>query len=240
MAITISNAAAKVVNLAGGIVAEGFDVAGGYFVIDALANIPSYANQTGQLCFCTGDSKFYQYNGSSWEEVKLVTTKTSELIDDIGLAKNADLAELQSQINSYEMDTTKTFEDLTILVTNHIDANNNPHAVTKKQIGLENVDNTADIDKPVSMATQEAINMHAFDTDNPHMVDKVHVGLGKVNNTSDLNKPISKATQRAIDDLNNIDYSFVAFDTSWIIPESAESRSIVDIAMVDYARVGYI
>jgi hypothetical protein len=98
MALTISNAAAKVVNLAGGIVAEGFDVAGGYFVIDALSNIPSYANQTGQLCFCTGDSKFYQYNGSSWEEVKLVTTKTSELTDDIGLAKNADLAELRSQV----------------------------------------------------------------------------------------------------------------------------------------------
>ena len=125
----------------------------------------------GSLCYCQAEDKFYQYNGSAWEEVKLVTTKTSELTDDIGFAKNADLAELQR-------DTTKTFEDLTILVTNHIDAINNPHAVTKKQIGLENVDNTADIDKPISIATQEAINMHVFDTDNPHMVNKVHVGLG--------------------------------------------------------------
>jgi len=34
----------------------------------------------------------------------------------------------------------------------------NPHSVTKAQIGLENVDNTGDMDKPVSTATQAAIN----------------------------------------------------------------------------------
>ena len=105
MAITISNAAAKVVNLAGGIVAEGFDVAGGYFVIDALANIPLYANQTGQLCFCTGDSKFYQYNGSSWEESKLnreAPTKTSELTNDSDFATNGAVADAIAAIPEIE------------------------------------------------------------------------------------------------------------------------------------------
>lgn len=33
----------------------------------------------------------------------------------------------------------------------------NPHQVTKEQVGLGNVDNTADLDKPVSNATQSAI-----------------------------------------------------------------------------------
>ena len=33
----------------------------------------------------------------------------------------------------------------------------NPHQVTKEQVGLANVDNTADLDKPVSNATQSAI-----------------------------------------------------------------------------------
>lgn len=33
----------------------------------------------------------------------------------------------------------------------------NPHSVTKAQVGLGNVDNTADVDKPVSHATQSAI-----------------------------------------------------------------------------------
>lgn len=35
---------------------------------------------------------------------------------------------------------------------------NNPHSVTKNQIGLGNVDNTSDADKPISTATQTALN----------------------------------------------------------------------------------
>lgn len=34
----------------------------------------------------------------------------------------------------------------------------NPHKVTKSQIGLENVDNTSDMDKPISTAMQTALN----------------------------------------------------------------------------------
>ena len=39
----------------------------------------------------------------------------------------------------------------------HIADKNNPHNVTKAQVGLGNVDNTADIDKPVSNAVKSAI-----------------------------------------------------------------------------------
>lgn len=39
----------------------------------------------------------------------------------------------------------------------HIANKNNPHDVTKEQVGLGNVDNTADVDKPVSDATKSAI-----------------------------------------------------------------------------------
>jgi len=37
----------------------------------------------------------------------------------------------------------------------------NPHGVTKTQIGLGNVDNTADLAKPVSDAVQDALNLKA-------------------------------------------------------------------------------
>lgn len=40
----------------------------------------------------------------------------------------------------------------------HVGNKNNPHQVTKAQIGLENVDNTSDTDKPISTATLEALN----------------------------------------------------------------------------------
>lgn len=42
-------------------------------------------------------------------------------------------------------------------VTSHISDKQNPHEVTKAQIGLSNVNNTADIDKPISTAQAAAI-----------------------------------------------------------------------------------
>lgn len=40
----------------------------------------------------------------------------------------------------------------------HISNINNPHKVTKEQVGLGNVDNTSDLDKPISKATQAALD----------------------------------------------------------------------------------
>ena len=40
----------------------------------------------------------------------------------------------------------------------HINNRTNPHRVTKEQIGLDQVDNTSDADKPISNATQTALN----------------------------------------------------------------------------------
>ena len=44
-------------------------------------------------------------------------------------------------------------------VTNHINNTQNPHNVTKTQVGLSNVDNTSDIDKPISTAVQSALDL---------------------------------------------------------------------------------
>jgi hypothetical protein len=40
----------------------------------------------------------------------------------------------------------------------HTSATNNPHSVTAAQVGLGNVNNTSDADKPISTATQTALN----------------------------------------------------------------------------------
>jgi hypothetical protein len=44
----------------------------------------------------------------------------------------------------------------------HISRTDNPHQVTKDQIGLGSVDNTSDIDKPISTAVQAALDNKAF------------------------------------------------------------------------------
>ena len=43
-------------------------------------------------------------------------------------------------------------------LTAHINNKSNPHGVTKAQVGLGNVDNTSDANKPISTATQNALN----------------------------------------------------------------------------------
>lgn len=43
-------------------------------------------------------------------------------------------------------------------IVDHITDTDNPHAVTKEQIGLGNVDNTSDLEKPISDATQAALD----------------------------------------------------------------------------------
>ncbi len=84
-------------------------------------------------------------------------------------------------------------------LSDHTGDTNNPHGVTKAQVGLGAVDNTADAAKPVSAAQQAAIDAHANSTSNPHGVTKSDVGLANAENTSDANKPVSTAQQAAID-----------------------------------------
>ena len=43
-------------------------------------------------------------------------------------------------------------------IDTHISATNNPHSVTQTQVGLSAVDNTSDMDKPISIATQNALD----------------------------------------------------------------------------------
>lgn len=50
------------------------------------------------------------------------------------------------------------YESKNANIQNHIASTSNPHGVTKSQVGLGNVDNTSDISKPISTATQAALN----------------------------------------------------------------------------------
>lgn len=77
-------------------------------------------------------------------------------------------------------------------VDSHIGNKANPHEVTKAQVGLGNVNNTSDADKPVSTAQATAIaeakaagtlaqtnlTTHLQDKSNPHQVTRDQLGMG--------------------------------------------------------------
>lgn len=75
--------------------------------------------------------------------------------------------------------------------------------LTSADVGLGNVDNTADAAKPVSTAQQTALDAKAplaspAFTGTVTGISKSMVGLGNVDNTADADKPISSATTAAL------------------------------------------
>ena len=50
-------------------------------------------------------------------------------------------------------------------VSGHADRKDNPHEVTKAQVGLDRVDNTNDSEKPISVATQKALDDKVDDSE---------------------------------------------------------------------------
>ena len=78
----------------------------------------------------------------------------------------ADVAEQLSATNQPIVDTGNYFSaDNTNAALQELGAHkastSNPHGVTKAQVGLGSVDNTSDANKPVSTATQTALNLKA-------------------------------------------------------------------------------
>nr|UVX82859.1 MAG: chaperone of endosialidase [Bacteriophage sp.] len=106
-------------------------------------------------------------------------------------AINALRTELKTYVDDLIADTGSDVTALETKVNNHIANKSNPHTVTKTQVGLGNVNNTSDADKPVSTAqataiadakaagttAQTSINRHAGRKDNPHTVIRAQLGL---------------------------------------------------------------
>lgn len=106
-------------------------------------------------------------------------------------AINALRTELKTYVDDLIADTGSDVTALETKVNNHIANKSNPHTVTKTQVGLGNVNNTSDANKPVSTAqataiadakaagttAQTSINSHAGRKNNPHTVTRAQLGL---------------------------------------------------------------
>lgn len=111
-------------------------------------------------------------------------------------AINSLRTELKTYVDGLIADKGSDITALETKVNNHIANKSNPHTVTKAQVGLGNVNNTSDADKPVSTAqaaaiadakaagtaAQTAINNHAGLRNNPHVVTRAQLGLAITDN----------------------------------------------------------
>ena len=81
----------------------------------------------------------------------------STLLAGLSTATNAVITASDTILSALGKLQKQVSDNLTALV-NHTGNTNNPHSVTKTQVGLSNVDNTSDLNKPISTATQTALN----------------------------------------------------------------------------------
>lgn len=99
---------------------------------------------------------------------------TSDLAKPVSLAVQAIFDSLDEELEIKFNDVSDDIDSVDSKIDNHIKDKLNPHSVTKSQIGLGNVNNTSDVNKPISTATQNALN---------NKVDKV---TGKGLSTNDF------------------------------------------------------
>jgi len=171
--------------------------AAGLLNIEDLSNVTITSVSSGQVL---------KWNGSAWVNAEDVAGTTINSLDDIGdvnitTVQNGDLLKWNGSawVNAggYALLASPTFTGTV-------------SGITKTMVGLGNVDDTSDADKPVSTAAQTALDLKAplaspTFTGTVSGITKTMVGLNNVNNTSDANKPISNSTQTALDLKANLD-----------------------------------
>lgn len=110
-------------------------------------------------------------------------------IGELGLETDTNKLKAGNGINRWDDLSYLTSDAAGDSIVTSVNTRNGDVILTANDVGLANVDNTDDLAKPISTATQAK-----FDS-----LTKNDVGLGAVDNTSDADKPISDATQAALD-----------------------------------------
>lgn len=128
---------------------------------DLLANRPAFG-VAHRFFFATDNQKLYYDTGTAWIE----QTAASAAHAASHASGGGDAVTLaQSQVTNLTADLAGK-EAANANIQAHVASTANPHAVTKAQLGLANADNTSDMAKPVSTATQTALNGKVATTGN--------------------------------------------------------------------------
>ncbi|MCG8484800.1 MAG: hypothetical protein MJA31_15915, partial [Clostridia bacterium] len=136
--------------------------------IEADAEVNNISNANAADLTDGGDSTLH-YHSSDRNRTNHTGTQLAATISDFTTAvRGTVLAGLSTANNAIIIasDTVlsalgklqKQISDNLSMLTNHTSNASNPHSVTKSQVGLENVDNTSDKNKPISTATQTTLN----------------------------------------------------------------------------------
>ncbi len=205
----------------------------GYEEYTSLATFPP-TGEDAVIYLAIDTNKIYRWNGMTYiqmspSEVTSVNTKVGAVVlakADIGLGQVDNTSDLNKPISTATQDALDDLDDRIILVEDHVTDIDNPHSVTKTQLGLENVDNTSDLNKPISTATQTALDL-----------------ITDVNWTGDYNNGVTYtvgdgvmfngASFRMITAIGAAGYNPVAYPANWLQVTDYVSANDIGLENVD-------
>ncbi|GEM_PF-5173359 len=121
-------------------------IASGVVIHDFIGSVPAGARPLSWEGFmANGESLIAAGLGTLYVQHSLAVDDDDFLLASAGRWVKRTLAEVANKLG----------------ITTHLENLNNPHQVSKAQVGLGNVDNTADADKPISTLTQWALDLKA-------------------------------------------------------------------------------
>lgn len=133
--------------------------------------------------------------------------------------------ELQESLDSHE----DSLSNIKSSLTSHTQNKSNPHAVTKAQIGLDNVDNTSDLNKPISTATQKALNELNKSAAKVNS-NNFYQGRNQYNFMLEVDDPIvdtGNPIEKAFYDYNKITYSYKGTEYDYDFPKKSGTLALL-------------
>lgn len=152
-----------------------------------------------------------------------LNTISDDLSEEITRAKKAE-GELAADLALEAERATNAEQQITTNLTGHINNKENPHVVTKAQIGLNNVDNTSDLNKPISTATQSALDSLSTEISNEVIRAKAI--------EEELSEDITSESLRATTAENKITSNLTAHTTNTDNPHNV-TKSQIGLSNVD-------
>ena len=137
--------------LAGANVTLTYNDSSNTLTIDAAGNVQSVNTKTGAVVLTTTDIS------EGTNEYFTAARVRAVVLTGLSLATNAVISATDTVLSAFGKLQAQITANLSTL-TSHTSNTSNPHATTKAQVGLGNADNTSDANKPVSTATQTALN----------------------------------------------------------------------------------
>lgn len=206
-------------------------------VPEASATAPANPVE-GQLWTDSSVNKLKVYEGGAWVEVTKDTNTT------YSAGSQAELT--TGTVTTVRVWSPKILKDSILAISpappvTSVAGKTGAVTLAKGDVGLGNVDNTADSAKPVSTPQQNALNLKA-NLNSPTFtgtvggITKAMVGLSNVDNTADSAKPVSTAQQNALNLKANLNSP--TFTGTVIVPTPLHDSAAATKGYVDQAVQG--